>query len=373
MDQKKIIGPAKSYCTLVDEALIKKAEGERDNNKYYPLRPSAAGYCARKLTYDTMAFLGIWPKKHEERKPSVIRLLSLGHSIEYHALRNLELIDGFQVKYKQQTVSMFRLTSGRLIEGSIDAVMWSDEHKAVLDVKSVGDRFDSAFATKWKATEEKYDKLPSMEKFDESAWHIADPVAFLNDVGPDDPVAQNIQQINLYLCSDFLKERGVTHGVIYRYAKNNSAHQEIRFAPSETLFHHTKAKFDEIEQAALAKKPERVEREMPLGSMACAFCPYAEDCRPGYNTKKDWFKTFPPRKWPTKIGELSYAEELEELFAQRAKHEAETMSSEAVANKILLLMEQEQVEKLQLEDGSIYERKFLKSPYPHFELRKVAK
>jgi hypothetical protein len=369
MAKTKVTGPHKSYRKLVDDALLAKAEEEKKGKGSYPLRPSAAGYCGRKLAHELSAWMGYSEKIWEYKKPSVIRLLNLGHSIEYQALKELSLIPGYDIKFKQQVVEMFKLPSGRIIEGSTDAVMWSEEHKALLDVKSVGLRYHSAYGNTWDALINKYDKVDSAVRIDDNAWWVEDPIQFLEDIGEDSLVA-NICQVNLYACTQFMQDRGVDVGVIYRYCKSNSETMEIQFKPSMELFNKIQMKYSLIEEKVEAKKLEEVPKDFILGSQACAFCPYASKCWPEKDAKKEYFKTFPKKNWPTDIGRLNN-DELKELFAKLQVQEAATGQKELIEQAILKQLIEAEVDKIKLEDGSIYTKVFLKSPKPHYELRRT--
>jgi hypothetical protein len=369
IDSKGVLGPAKAFTKMVDEALLAKAEADKKGPGYNPLRPSSSGYCARKLAYDYSAFKGYSEKIHEDRKPAIIRLLNLGHTIEYQALKELDMIPGFSVKFKQQIVEMFKLPSGQRIEGSVDALMVSDDHKVLLDVKSVGLRWHSAFGNSWNALMEKYDRLSTMQQFDDNAWYIDDVIAWLDEIGEDALVA-NVTQVNLYACSPFMRDRGVEVGVIYRYCKSNSETMEIRFKTSPALFDRVKSKYSLIEEKVEARAPEAVPKEFVLGSQACAFCPYKARCWPEVDAKKAYFKTFPKKEWPEAIANLDSAPELTKLFGQLAQHELAVDQKANVEQAILKMMIESEVEKIKLADGSIYKRVYLRSPKPHFELRR---
>lgn len=371
-------GPQKSYCDMVDEALLAKQEAEqKSGDTYFPLRPSSAGYCGRKLAYELAANEKIIEKRYETRKPSIIRLLSLGHGIEYHVLRYLDSIPGYKVKFKQQVVSLFNLPSGRLIEGSVDAVMWPSDPTltpGLLDVKSVGDRWAQAYQSAWDQMKAKYERMQTVERFGEDAFYVKDPIAFLNDVGEDALVA-NIMQINLYGCSSFMKERKVDHGIVMRYNKNSSKHMEVRFDLSDDLYEYVKEKFCAIETSVMEKRdPALVDRDFALGSQACAFCPYADMCWEGANTKKPYYNTLPKKRWATRIGELGddkVAAELKEMFDKVMQAESVIDQAKAVEGKILTRMANLRIQRIKLDENNVFEAKELKSPKPHFELRRT--
>ncbi len=368
-------GPKKSFCTLVDEAQLRKHEEEKTKpSPYYPLRPSSAGYCSRKLAYELASFEGLSKKLHEDRPANVIRLLSLGTSVEWHTLKYLEQsLTNYKIKYKQQVVSLFNLPTGRLIEGSMDAVMVPTDGTSppgVLDVKSKGDGWSAGYRSRWEEEKDRYSKLSSVDQFEEDGFWIADPMAFLNEVG-EDALVSNICQINLYIGSAFMQERKADWGSILRYNKNNSKHIEVRFAYSQELFDHIKKKFSDIEHAVLMdKNPNKVEKEFILGSQACSYCPYQVRCWPDASAKKEYYKSLPKKTWATKVAELEGRDTILGHFAAYDKASKQADKLDVLEAKILKEMESHDVKKIQLEDGRVYEMVFLKSPKPHLELRR---
>lgn len=378
-----ILGPQESFCDLIDNHML--AMEQAKTTKYYPLRPSASGYCARRLAYDLMDYHGYKSYGKEEKKPSVLRLLNFGHSVEFSALRNMDGLPGWDVKYKQQVLSMFRLdptepgTTGRLIEGSLDAVLWSDAHRALLDVKSVGDRWSGSFKGKWEELLDKYSNMKSLVPFGNVdakegykafyADSLEDFIAELNG----DFLCDNLYQLNLYACSPFLVERGISIAVVYRYNKNDSRHMEIRFRPSQAVYQQTFQKFNSINQAVARRDPESIDRQSFLGSFRCAYCPHAKHCWGDADSLKAWFATFPEREWPVRLNELSNSEaaqRLAGLFADYTAEKSHTSEADKIETQILEICTQEKITKLQLDNKQVYEVKYLKSPKPHFELRR---
>lgn len=360
-----IPGPARSYCSLLDQALEERDRKEQAAaSKYFPLRPSSAGYCGRKLAYSLAAHRGTGPHVADYKKPSIQRLLELGHSIEWHALRVFkDALPSLKQRFKQQVVDIFRLDSGILIEGSTD-VAFTDTG-ALVDVKSVGPRWSKGYKSSWDEMLAKYESMATVIKFDDNAFYVHDVQAFFEEVGEDALVA-NITQLNLYLCTEFMRSRNMTHGVIYRYNKADSRHMEIRFAPSAQLFEAIKSKFNTIDKACSpgGGGPEAVPRGAMLGSQACGFCPYAEHCWPEISTKKEYFKTLPKKKWAP-----AAPAPLEALFDELATHKKAEEASELLTSKILSYMVEKEVKRVKLRDGTVYEAKYLASPKPHYELR----
>lgn len=377
------LGPQESFCDLIDKGMLQKEASKTE--KFYPLRPSAAGQCARRLAYDLMQYHGYATYEKEPMTPATLRLLNLGHSVEYSALKNMEVLEDYTLKYKQQLATMFRLDptatepQGKLIEGSMDVVLWSDKHKGLLDVKSAKDGFSSFRSTRWDETLEKYGNMQSLVPFGEQdlktglyhAFYADNLEAFIEELNGDFLI-DNLDQLNLYACSPFLVERGIKFAVIYKYNKNTSQHYEIRFRPSPARYQHTFEKFNRINQAVANKDPDSIKCESFIGSFRCAMCPYKDKCHGGADALKEWFKTFPAKEWPTKLNELEgdVAVELTGLFNDYLSEAGHVSKQEALEQKILEILTRNEISKIQLDNKQVYDVKFLKSPKPHFELRR---
>ncbi len=373
MSDKNILGPACGYSDLLDFEIAEKLKTEQ--NKYFPLRPSSSGYCSRRLAYELHEYLGKASYAREPQAPNVYRLLKLGSSVEYSALKDLELLKGFKVRYKQQLMSIgFLKPVGDeppiLIEGSIDCALISDNFKCILDVKSFKDGWSVAFKSRLDETLDKYNNMSSLQRIGEAAYYADDLDALVEELG-DDFVVDNLLQINLYCTSQFAKERGIDHGVVWKYGKNDSRIYEIRFRPSEKLKQAVLDKFQHIYTTVMTKGPEHVERDCRLGSMKCAFSPVRHLCWPEDDPLKAWFKTLPKKQWAKRIGELGEATApLADLFA---KYEAESLAidkAERLEEDILNNLLDLEIKKIKIDNGNVYEVKYLKSPKEHFELRR---
>jgi hypothetical protein len=214
---KGLLGPPTGYTDLLDAAIIEKMKKEQATKKkqFHPLRPSSAGYCSRRLGYALMEYRGHATYGTTLEKPETSRLLNLGHSVEYQAIRDFYLLSEFQVKYKQQVVDMFPMQRGsddlppERLEGSMDLVLWSPKHKCVIDVKSKKDRFSQGYQTGWDQEFRKLSNLESVSPISDTALWVDDLEAFITDLGPNDFLNDNLYQLNLYATSSFLKTRGV--------------------------------------------------------------------------------------------------------------------------------------------------------------------
>lgn len=361
--------PHFSITDMLDNAIYTHLR-EGPTRKWFPLRPSAAGYCARKLAYNLAEYHDMATYQKEYNEPNQHRLLALGSSVEYSALRNFDLVKDIEIRYKQQAVTLFQLEpvgdeKAPLIEGSVDAVFFIDEHKIVLDVKSKKDGFSAAFKTRWDEDNAKYNKHPLLTKISENEWYIDDLEAFINESG-DDFFNNNLYQINSYCFSEFFMERGVKFGAVYQYCKNDSRHRVIQFKPSKEVFLRVYEKFQRVYTNTLTKGPESVEKDYNLGSMVCAFCEYKKECW-GQDALKAWFKTFPKKEWPFEMDEkfdltksiLHYLDEQKYVDTDLEK----------LYQEILTDLVKRNITKFRLPDGRIFEVKYLKSPREHFELR----
>lgn len=371
-----IIGPPVGYVDLLNEATRQSLQDEVDEGKGFqktPLRPSAAGQCTRELCYALMEFHGKAHYEKELKKPEVVRLLSLGHSIEWSAIKQFEEHIGiFETKYKQQVLDFGPLTStdpklAQRLEGSLDVCFFSEKWKCVVDFKSKKDKYSSYRSSQWDETSEKLSKMRSVTTLSETSFWVEDLEAFLAEL--HDPFFEaNFLQLNLYATSDFLKARGVDHGAIIQYNKNDSRMREVRFKPSDALATKTIAKFqralDDVTAGTLSP------RDHNLGSMKCAFCPYARECW-DEDSLKAWFKTFPSKQWPDDTSKLGIVgEQLEFMFEVRAQKETAASEVKAADEAILKVMVDNQLTKLRLSSGEVFEARHYKSPRPHFELKR---
>jgi len=381
--ENKVLGPPVGYTDLLDYAIKQKLTSEKEENSqkkstaYYPLRPSSSGFCGRRLAYELMEYKGLANYDKEILSPQIYRLFDLGYSVEYSVLKMFNMVKLFKVRYKQQSLTCLTMKpvkgekKGKMIEGSCDAFFISDKFKCIMDVKSAKDSFSRSHKTRWESTLEKFNEMDSLTAISETAWYAGDVLKFVDELG-EDFLKENIYQLNLYACSDFVKERGVDHAVIYKYNKNDSRHYEIRFKPSQILADRVKDKFDRVNKAVSENKdPEQVERDYALGAMHCSFCPFKVQCWPHDDTKKAFFGTLPKKEWPTDIGRLKKAKEASKLFAEFEKLDKNIVKRKDQELKVLTLMQKEGIEKIKLDNGHVYEVKSLKSPRPHFELRRT--
>lgn len=362
----KIPGPKQGYTDLVDKALLDNA-AEPTTKKYFPLRPSAAGYCTKRLAFELNEFYGHDTYEKEQRSPETIRLLNFGSSVEFHAIKSFETLQKYdpnlQIKYKQQAVDLFRLDPdemnplGRLIDGSIDLTTVGPGYNGILDIKSKKVKFHAAYKDDWDAALEKFGTMETLIKLSPTGFYAPDLIAFLKELR-DPFFEQNFWQLNAYVSCPWAKAHGFDHGSIIRYSKNDSRWLEIRFAPSDELFEKVREKFNSANNAALRKQPESVPCDYLPGSIVCAFCPFK--CHDG-NELQSYFDTFPKKVWPKDVAKIKGGKELAELFAKFEEATAAAEKTEALEEDIIKLLLAQKVGKVRLANSNIYMIKELKN------------
>lgn len=364
------LGPERGYIDILDEAILKVEEEQNKKGRTYnPLRPSSAGYCARKLAYQYQEFVGLAPFTTEEKQPNVIRLLSLGHFIESHIIKEFRKIEGMDLKYLQQTLGFIEYEDGTVGEGSMDlALQLKGYNGCVADAKSKGDKFSSYRATKWDQDGEAYGKMNSVEMVNERFFKIPDLDAFLAEL-LDPYLKANFYQLNIYATSKFLTDRKFDHASVIQYNKNDSRMREFRFRPSKSALNYVLDKFNTIKENP--DKPEASKKEFNIGSMMCSYCEYASKCWPEVDTKKAFYATLPAKSWPKNAATMGdVGQVLERKYAALAEVSNTVELKATLEEEIVSILREQEIEKIRFSDGMVYTIKFLKSPRPHYELRR---
>lgn len=361
--------PDMGYVDLLDHSLT---ENEKNSTfTYYPLRPSSAGKCSLALYYDLKEFNGDSSIVRPLKEPNVIRLLSLGHSIEYSMIGNFYKMCkefGYSIKYKQQVVTVFTLDDGHIVQGSTDFCLEHTElgHKCIADAKSMKDAFHVFRKTRFDDTLKKYSKMKSLKKLSELCFYAENVDALVEEFG-DDFKIDNLMQLNSYACADFFVERGYDHASLFYYNKNDSRMFELRFKPSTTLRDKVKDKYQKVYDA---KESTDVPRDYRLGSIRCAFCDYNSICHSNANPLVAWFETLPKKQFATFISKVKKKAEIKKLFTKFDKLEINIAERKKIEDNICDLLSEQEVSKVKLDNGDVYEVRLLKSPKPHLVLRR---
>ncbi len=365
----KVLGPSTGYTDILNHMTTEKLKADRASGKdssKTPIRPSASGKCTRELYYELMQYSKKASYETEIISPETNRIFGLGHSVEYHLLREFQVCsDVIDVRYKQQMLSFAYLTANdprlaQWLEGSLDMVFWSEKHKCVADVKSKKDKYSAFHKSAWDEMDEKLLRMSTLKRISGTAYWAEDLEAFLAEL--NDPFFEaNFRQLNLYANSTFLVERGVDHASIIQYNKNDSRIREVRFKPSRALYERTVERFQNVITAVDTNKPELAPREYELGSFKCGFCRFKNECWEGADAKKEFFNNLPKKSWPkdtSYMGEVGKGlEKLFDMFSSQAQAEKEREVTEAAICKLMI---EKQVTKIRLPDGNVFELKKLK-------------
>lgn len=375
MSKSKMPGPPASWVDILNYHTNKRLEEEsKEGVRYHPIRPSSAGKCLRALTLDLMEYRGYAKFEREIITPDLDRLFKLGHAIEYNLLRQFYQVEGLTQKYKQQTLSFGKLKRGKkelpeeILEGSLDMCFITNKYKGIGDVKSKKDKFSAAYKTNWEDNLAKYAGMESVDQIGESSFYVEDLPNFLAELG-EDFLEDNFYQLNFYAMNPFIQERGFDHAFLLYYNKNDSRLMEIRFKPSKKIYEGVLKKFNEA--SVLADRQEVPEAcDFTAGGIKFAFCD-CHDLKPYFtgDPKKEWFATFPKKRWPTDIGKLEKADELRQLFDSYQDLSKKKEELDRAEFNIAKILSKQKVNKVKLENGKVFELKYLKSPKPHYELR----
>lgn len=295
MSKHTWLGPKEGYTSLLDAQILEEIDKEfLAPRKYNPLRPSSAGACAKRLAYELAEYrLGWKYDQVTKNTPEQFRLLRLGHSVEYSTIQNFNLLKTFSTKYKQQVVTLFEVKRGKpelpqeYVEGSCDWILWSDKYRVICDAKSKKDGGSGKYRY-WLKDIEKLMGMASVTRISDTEVWVDDLPAFIKELDGDFLV-DNMLQLNGYACTEFMRERRIDHGLIYRYNKNTSEHFGIRFRPSQAVLDMVKDKFDRVSMAVDNEDIDSVPCEYELGSIRCAYCPFAAYCHPGQDVKGAFF------------------------------------------------------------------------------------
>lgn len=368
MSKPDIPGPPVSFAAILDHYTTESSKDRA--NFYFPLRPSSAGKCERRLAYELANYRGLRSDAPEVFEPNVTRLLDLGSYVESHLLKQFAFAfkaadSGLAIKYQQQNMTFFKLPHAEeLIEGSIDAVFVSPKYKAVIDVKSSKDGWSTYFKSKWKEKIESFRKDPLVTEIDDNSFYIDDIDAYRASC-TDASLLSNILQLNFYFHSDcgFLRKRGITFASLIYYSKNDSEVREIRFKPSKQSYEYVKEKFLKVSEAVdLHKDPKQTKKEYALGSFSCAFCPFSKECwGEKADSKKEYFATWPKKRWPTDVDRLKEESQLRSLIEIIKAADEATEKKQQAEQEIIKILDERKVSKIKFDDNNIYEVKQFKT------------
>jgi hypothetical protein len=352
---------------LVDEGIEKEIRDEfdrwntRNHIERFPLSPSGIGKCALKLARDLSHYLGVadYPRAPESRTAKLQRVFARGNLLEKALIQDIEKYTPIKLKQTQQRVHLFDLNylgQVQAIEGDVDGLAIFRDHgaKILIDFKSKGAYYSAGFNDSISQFFENLRESGQVEELGHNCYLIKDVYELFQILPLNDFFVDYLHQLNSYAFSDWFSRVGVDGVALYYENKNTCQNYEVRWVPSKKLFEYAKRKFQYVYSTVLEQGPEAVEREFDVGSSRCRLCDYNTMCNGKYETK------------PTGTNYGTIDKELESQFRQAV---IDGLKKDKLEQTILMEMEKKGLTHFSMNDGIVYERRFYKSPKPHYELR----
>jgi hypothetical protein len=371
--------PLADLLDLGIEEEIQREEKERlkGRNRRFPLSPSKFGACSRLLAMELAEFVGMGIFPLELLDPRAKRRFTRGYDIEYSMLKQMKKYVPIQQSFGQQYLTMDYTPDGRyVIGGSLDTMFVSDE-SMITDIKSKADYWSDSHSNAFEEMFDNIRNMPGVIEFGDKALFIENVDEFYDQYPKDDFTSRYLLQLNAYGACEWARNFrsnshpdsvGVKAVCLLFENKNNHTMGEIRWAPSQKLYDYSIQRMKDIYQWVVIDKkpPEKYRADFTLGSLACRLCPRKAACwgdsRHPYNG--------PKKKWATDSNRVENVDLLEKAYlayknALTAKTEHDTLETELIRE-----MEHSGETKLRFPDGNVYEIKHLKTPKPHFALRR---
>ena len=341
---------------LMDAGVQKEIDSDnekwntRTNLERYPLSPSQIGKCslalARNLSHYTAN--ADYPRNAGGITPRVQRVFARGHLLEDAIIGDIEKYTPFKVVDRQKKLTVFTLADGTEITGSIDGIAVSPKGTRILiDVKSKGSYYSAGFQDSISQFFTELRQTGHVEALSETSFHITDPKALFDDLSLDEFFVDYLLQLNAYGTAE-----AVDFVSLYYENKNTCANYEVRWKPVKELYDFALAKFQYVYDNRTT--PEAVPKEFGLGSSRCRLCEYNELC---------WGKYEPKNRGKT-VAALP-----EDLDIELTESVIHNIAFQKTQEQVLEFMMKEELSHVTTSKGLTYERKFLKSPKPHYELR----
>lgn len=350
-----------SIVELMDEGLQKEIEleaqqwNDRTRLERFPLSPSQIGKCGLALARNLAHFLGVadYPRAPDAIKPRTQRIFARGHLLEDALIADLERYTSLRITDQQRRVRLFPLSDEHAVEGNIDGIaQHPDGTKILMDYKSKGAFYSAAFSDSIVQFFKQLQTTGMVRELRPNTFVIDDVEGLFNLLSLDEFFVDYLLQLNSYAFAEGIE---VDFVALYYENKNTCAHYEIRWKPHRALFDFAQSKYQYIYDTVRKEGPEAVPKEFGLGSSRCRLCDFNERC---------WGKWVAPSKSDRRTGVLEDALDRALRSAQREHHVVTRVEEE-----VLREMERRNLTHIQTSDGLVYERKFLKSPKPHYELR----
>lgn len=322
----------------------------------FPLSPSQIGKCGLALARNLSHYLGLadYPRGTDYLSPRTKRIFARGHLLESALVNDTGRYTGLKLTDAQRRVRLFPLSKDHAVEGNIDGIMVHEEAgvRILVDYKSKGAFYSASFSDSINQFFMELRTTGLVEEIAPNSFLITDAKQLFDVMSLDDFFVDYLLQLNGYGLAEGVK---VDFVALYYENKNTCANYEVRWVPHPALLEYAKAKFQFIYDTVRSKGAEAVPKEFGLGSARCRLCDYNERC---------WGKYTPTSSSERRVGGLDPALDQALRGAQREHHVVAK-----IEEQVLQLMEREGLTHVRTSDGLVYERKFLKSPKPHYDLR----
>ena len=344
-----------------NERLYKEAPYKGGKLDRFPLSPSQIGKCGLALARNLSHYMGLsdYPRANDAISPRVSRIFARGHLLESALISDLEKFTPLKIDEQQKKLELFSLAENVSVVGSIDGIAVHDVEgvKVLLDFKSKGSFYSANFTDSISQFFKELMQTGLVEEPYENCFYITNAKKLFDIISLDEFFVDYLLQLNAYAFGLLPEGVKVDFVSLYYENKNSCANYEVRWTPSLELFEYAKKKFQFIYDTVTTKGAEEVPKEFALGSARCRLCDYNEMCWGKYEPKTDSQKG----KF---VGQLAanLDKTLQGTFI-------DTIRNEKVVEEVLTYMSQKELTHIKLDNGLTYERKFLKSPKPHYELR----
>lgn len=381
VEEKKIPGPP-ALADLLDVGIqdeIEREEKERLKGKIgrFPLSPSQFGACGRLLAMNLAETVGKGMFPLELLDPRAKRRFQRGYDIEYSLIKQLKKYVPISQGFGQQYLAMDLTPDGKyVIGGSLDTLFITEEH-LVVDIKSKADYWSNSHTGAFEALFSDIRNKPGVVEFGERSFFIEDIEAFYATFPKDDFISGYFLQLNSYGACDWANEFrsnlfpgvvGVSAVALLFENKNSHIMAELRWKPSRALYEMAIQKMKDIYQwVVIDEKPaDKYRPDFTLGSLRCRLCPRKAACwgdtRHPYNG--------PKKKWAVDTHALSNNADLEKFYLEYKNVLTQDDENKKIEQELIKAFVESGEQKIRFPDGAIYEVKELKTPKPHFVLRR---
>jgi CRISPR/Cas system-associated exonuclease Cas4 (RecB family) len=349
-----------------NERLYKKKPYKGGELDRFPLSPSQIGKCGLALARNMAHYMGLadYPRTDSFLEPRIKRIFGRGHLIEEGLLGDITKFTPLKVTEQQKRLKLFEIAKGKWIEGNIDSLFVHevDGVKILADIKSKGAYYSAGFKDSIDKFFQEMKQTGFVEELHENCFYITNAKGLFDIISLDEFFVDYLLQLNAYAFA--LREEGtkVDFVSLYYENKNTCANYEVRWVPHQALFDYAKAKFQFIYDTVTKSGAEAVPKEFALGSARCRLCDYNELCWGKYEPKSDAQK-----------GKIiaTIPESLEAKI--KAAFLAAGVMGQRNEEEVIKVLDEKDATHAQLASGMVFEKKFLKTPKPHYELRQVSK